>query len=74
MATLVSTEVAALYWLMLQRPKERIQSFNEDQIIKARRKIYNLARDGQLTKHGGEERGQALWSLSEVHRVCVTQK
>ncbi|WP_432943843.1 hypothetical protein [Streptomyces sp. CA-288835] len=31
-----------------------------------KRRIYNLARDGKLTRYGGKARGQALWDRAEI--------
>jgi len=32
----------------------------------ARERVYYLAKQGMITKHGGATRGQALWDLREL--------
>ncbi|WP_435196350.1 hypothetical protein [Streptomyces sioyaensis] len=65
--TLVGTELAALYALMLADPENKIQLFRESEVDNMRRRIYNAARDHKLTRHGGSGRGEARWDLNEIH-------
>lgn len=71
---LVTTELAALYLMVMSKPKEPIQAYTESDIERAKRRIYNMARSGQLTRHGGTERGQARWSLTELHALLQQPK
>lgn len=66
---LVDTQLAALYLLMAAKPNEKVQSFNESEIRRAKTRIYNAARDGKITRHGGKDWGSAQWDLAEVHSL-----
>ncbi|MFE6846552.1 hypothetical protein [Streptomyces sp. NPDC057686] len=65
---LVETELAAIYILRIQKPGV-LQLFREADIARAKRAIYNAARDGKIKRHGGSTKGQALWNLVELHKV-----
>ena len=65
----VDTELAAIYWTMLHRPGEPISLVSQQDIAKAKRVIYDLAKQGKIKNHGDQARGQALWDLTELHRV-----
>ena len=67
---LVDTELAAVYWVMLDRPDKPISLVTERDMKRARRHIYELCKRGQLTNHGAKARGQARWDLAELHRVA----
>lgn len=70
---LVSTELAALYLLMQRSPNEHIQLFRQAEIQRAKNTIYNMARDGELTRHGGSGWGEARWDLPELHRALHSE-
>ncbi|MFT2016305.1 hypothetical protein ACMA1D_10745 [Streptomyces sp. 796.1] len=60
---LVDTEAAAVYvqWVFEEQvPLETV-----------RRRIYNLARDGKLTRYGRPGKGNARWDLLQIHEVCA---
>lgn len=67
---LVDTEIAAVYWVMLDRPDKPISLVTQRDMKRARRQIYDLCKRGQLTNHGAKARGQARWDLAELHRVA----
>lgn len=53
---------------MLRTKEGSVQHVSQDQIDKGKRKIWNLAGTGALTRFGGSEKGQARWDLREIHR------
>lgn len=58
---LVGTDLAAEF---LRKPGEDKR--------KVARRIYYLAREGRITRHGGPRRGQALWDLYELEAFTST--
>lgn len=58
---LIPTDVACAFILGC-----RNQQTNADTLAKAREHIYNLAKNGKLTRHGTPKRGGALWDLREL--------
>lgn len=66
---LIDTQLAALYVLMHLKPKERVQLFRAEEIRRAKNRVYNMARDGKLTRHGGEGWGEAKWDLGELDKA-----
>lgn len=60
---LVTTDVAATFIV-----KCKNQEATTDNVRAAREHIYYLAKQGQLTRHGGSARGKALWDLHELVR------
>ncbi|KPI09916.1 hypothetical protein OV450_3407 [Actinobacteria bacterium OV450] len=70
---LVTTDLAAIYILRIQKPNEH-QLFREDDLQRAKYRIYNAARDGKIKRHGGRTKGLALWDLVELHRVFAPRE
>lgn len=60
---LVTTDVAATFIVRC-----RNQEVNAVTLKAARERVYYLAKRGEITKHGGTTRGQALWDLHELGR------
>ena len=58
---LVTTDVAATFIVRC-----RNQDVNAVTLKAARERVYYLAKQGMITKHGGATRGQALWDLREL--------
>ena len=67
---LVDTELAATYWVMLNRPDVPVSSITARDLKRARRQVYELCKLGLITNHGARARGQARWDLDELHRVA----
>lgn len=44
-------------------------TYYPDDLTRAKTKIYNMARDGRLTRHGGSDWGSARWDLVELDKV-----
>lgn len=66
---LVDSELAAIYWTMLNRPGETVSHVTQGDIARAKRVIYDMAKTGKITNYGGNYGGQARWDLVELHRV-----
>lgn len=62
---LLTTYLAAVYVLMY----EGRRTYYPDELTRAKTKIYNLARDGRLTRHGGSGHGEARWSVVELDKI-----
>lgn len=58
---LVPTDVAATFVTRC-----RNQEVTPENLKAARERVYYLAKQGVLTRHGGGKRGQALWDLHEL--------
>ena len=64
-APLVTTYLAAVYVLM----HEGHTTYYPDDLNRAKAYVYNAARDGRLTRHGGQGWGEARWSLVELDAI-----
>ena len=62
---LLTTYLAAVYVLM----HEGHRTYVPDDLTRAKTKIYNMARDGKLTRHGGSGHGQARWDVVQLDRA-----
>lgn len=62
---LLTTYLAAVYVLMHQGHR----TYYPDDLTRAKNKIYNLARDGRLTRHGGSGHGEARWDVRELDKI-----
>lgn len=62
---LLTTYLAAVYVLMHEGHK----TYYPDDLSRAKSKIYNMARDGKITRHGGADWGSARWDVRELDRV-----
>lgn len=60
---LVPTDVASTFIVRC-----RNQEVTQDTIKAAREHIYYAAKQGYITRHGGPQRGRALWDLHELVR------
>lgn len=58
--TLVGTDLAVQY--VIDMPQYEGLSRKS-----VRQSLYHWARVGKVTRHGGSSKGQALWSLEELH-------
>lgn len=65
---LVTTDLAATYIIMISAG-ERVVLMRENDIKAAKRRVWNAARDGKLTRYGGTGKGEARWCLKEVHTM-----
>lgn len=66
---LVTTRIAALYLLVMERPQERVQAYREADVRRSAVRVYNAARDGKITRYGDDSWGGARWCLAEVHSL-----
>lgn len=62
---LLTTYLAAVYVLM----HEGHRTYYPDDLTRAKTKIYNMARDGKLTRHGGSGHGEARWDVRELDKA-----
>ena len=59
---LLTTYLAAVYVLMF----EGHTTYYPDDLTRAKTKIYNMARDGKITRHGASDWGSARWDVREL--------
>jgi hypothetical protein len=59
---LLTTYLAAVYVLMF----EGHTTYFPDDLTRAKARVYNLARDGKITRHGGSDWGSARWDVQEL--------
>lgn len=74
MRKLVDSELAAIYWTMLHRPGEAVSHVSQGDIARAKRVIYDMAKNKKIKNYGGPNGGQGRWDLVELHRVYKTRK
>jgi hypothetical protein len=70
----VDTELAAIYWTMLHRPNEPISLVSQQDIAKAKRVIYDLAKNKLIKNYGDQQRDQARWDIAELWRVYKSRQ